>query len=275
MAKALEAGVKLAVFVKRHSWILAFVLMFGLWEAATYWHLIGRTLLASPREVWEVLTRSVQSSTLDHNQNVYIHAFYTFRRALTGWGLTVVGGIAFGLLTGSFEALYIGTEPIVEFARVIPPVLALPLLLVAFNYGEPAYTWTIVFGCLPVMTFAVARGIRGISQEKLELLAAYKVPGVVRGFSVVMETLPSVFLGARLTLTMELIIAVVTEMVFTPRNGWALGALARDSEISFDTPLFYACVVVVGLFGYLANIGIRKIEELLGVAPSGNETDKV
>jgi len=219
MAKAVEVRAKLAGLFKRHSWILAFVLIFGLWEAGSYWHLIGRTLLASPREVWEVLARSAFFSKLDDDQNVYIHAFYTFRRALSGWGLTVVGGVVFGFVTGSFEALYVGTEPIVEFARVIPPVMAFPLLLVAFNYGEPAYTWTIVFGCLPVMTFAVARGIRGISREKLEILAAYKVPGVVRGFSVVMETLPSVFLGARLTLTMALIIAVVTEMVFTPRNG--------------------------------------------------------
>ncbi len=249
--------------------------MVGLWEAVSCWHLIGRTLLASPREVWEVLARSALSSNLDDGQNVYIHAFYTFRRALSGWGLTVAGGIALGLMVGSVDSLYVGTEPIVEFARVIPPVLAFPLLLVAFNYGEPAYTWTIVFGCLPVMTFAVARGIRSISREKLELLAAYKVPGSVRAFSVVMETLPSVFLGARLTLTMALIIAVVTEMVFTPRNGWALGAIARDSEISFNTPVFYACVVVVGLFGYLANIGIRKIEELLGVAPSGDETEQI
>jgi ABC-type nitrate/sulfonate/bicarbonate transport system permease component len=258
---------RLADFFKRQPWMLAFLVLICLWEAVSYWHLLGRTLLASPAEVWHVLSVSTLSRG-GLRQSVYLNAFYTFRRALIGWSIALLAGSALGLVTGSIEALFIGTEPIIEFTRVIPPVLALPLFLVAFNYGEPAYTWTIVFGCFPMMSLAVARGVQSISREKMELLSAYRVSGPVRAFAVVMEILPSVFLGARLTLTMALIVTVVTEMVFTPNNGWALGALARDSEISFDTPRFYGCVVVVALFGYLANVGIRKFEERLGVGSS-------
>lgn len=253
----------MARLLRRQAWLWAFVILLATWEGLSHWHIVGSTLLASPTEVWRVLLR------FGGQQNIYVHAGYTIERALAGWGLTVAGGVVLGLLTGSFGTLYSGTEPIVEFARVIPPVLAFPLFLVAFNYGEAAYTWTIVFGCLPVMTLAVGRGVQGISREKLDLLRTYRIAGPVRAFTVVMEVLPSVFLGARLTLTMAVIIAVVTEMVFTPRNGWALGALARDAEMSFDTPTFYACVVVIALFGYLANRGIRQIETFLGVSARG------
>ncbi len=258
----------LGAFLKRHAWIISFLVVLCFWSAASRWGLVGKTLLASPAEVWHVLLQSASLPVADERQNVYIHAFYTFGRALEAWCIVLAAGIALGLATGSLYVLFIGAEPLMEFARSIPPVLALPLFLVAFNYGERAYIWTIVFGCLPVMILAVAQGVEQISREKLEILAAYRVARLVRAFAVVMEILPSVFLGARLTLTMSLIIAVVTEMVFTPRNGWALGALARDSEISFDTPRFYSCVLVVALFGYLANVGIRKIEEALGLVSS-------
>ena len=79
-----------------------------------------------------------------------------------------------------------------------------------------------------------------------------------------MEILPSIFLSARLSYSFALIIAVVTEMVFTPRDGWALGALARDSEINFDTPMFYACVLIIGGYGYLINLLFKLIEQKLG-----------
>ena len=262
---------KVIHFFKRQPWMLAFLALICLWEAASYGHLVGSTLLASPGEVWHVLSQfAFPQGAL--RQSVYMNALYTFRRALTGWCIALFAGSALGLVVGSIEALSIGTEPIMEFARVIPPVLALPLFLVAFNYSEPAYTWTIVFGCLPVMSLSVARGVQSISREKMELLSAYRVARPVRAFAVVMEILPSVFLGARLTLTMALIVTVVTEMVFTPSNGWALGALARDSEISFDTPRFYGCIVIVALFGYLANVGIRKLEERLGVGGAAGHT---
>jgi ABC-type nitrate/sulfonate/bicarbonate transport system permease component len=174
-------------------------------------------------------------------------------------------GIVCGVIIGSIFVIFIGSEPVVEFARSIPPVMAFPLFLVAFNYEESAYIWSIVFGCFPIMILAVSRGVSGISTEKLELLTVYRVRALVRWFTMSMEILPSVFLGARLTLTLALVIAVVTEMVFSPRSGWALGALARDSEIDFDTPTFYACVLIIGAFGFIANVALRKVEQRLDV----------
>jgi ABC-type nitrate/sulfonate/bicarbonate transport system permease component len=42
-----------------------------------------------------------------------------------------------------------------------------------------------------------------------------------------MEIAPSAFLGARITFSMSLVIAVVSEMIFTPRSGLAIGSLAK------------------------------------------------
>jgi ABC-type nitrate/sulfonate/bicarbonate transport system permease component len=78
------------------------------------------------------------------------------------------------------------------------------------------------------------------------------------------EILPSVFLAARVIFSFSIIVAIVTEMVFSPRSGFALGSLAKDSEISFDTPTFYACAVILGAYGYVVNSLLRRIESWLG-----------
>ena len=159
--------------------------------------------------------------------------------------------------------MFVGSEPIVEFVRAVPPVLIFPMFLVAFDYGPSAYVWTVVLGCTPVILLTVARGIHEISVEKIEIMEIFGVGRGVRILAMGIEALPAIFLAARLTFSISLVIAVVTEMVFTPRSGWALGALARDSEIDFDTPTFYTCVLIVGAFGYLINLAMRHGESWL------------
>src|SRR5207245_1679232 len=113
-----------------------------------------------------------------------------------------LGGVV-GLALGSKRVAYFAGEPLIEFARAVPPVLAFPLFLVAFNFERQAYVWTIVFGCLPVMALAVARGIQTMETTRLEILAVHRAGRAVRLVAAVMEILPAAFLGARITFSMS------------------------------------------------------------------------
>ncbi|MCS5694345.1 ABC transporter permease subunit [Cyanobium sp. FGCU-6] len=172
----------------------------------------------------------------------------------------MVCGLVLGALLGMSSLTYRSSEPVLEFVRAVPPIMFFPLFLVAFDFGSPAYVWTIALGCLPVMTLSVSRGIQNLDHSRLELLKTHGVSPLFRGFASVIEILPSALFGARLTLSLSLIISVVTEMVFSPKTGYALGALAKDSQISFETAKFYACIFLLGAFGYLMNALIRQAE---------------
>lgn len=248
---------------RRYYWVISVGALVSVWFIVSEYGLVGRTLIATPSEVVGAVERAMAPGA-PKSERFQVHAYYTIRRAVHGWLFGIGIGLGAGILAGGVLWVFLVTEPLVEFARAVPPILAFPLLLVAFNYSEQSYIWTIAFGCSPVMMLTVARGSLGISKTRMELLRVYDVGVGHRLLARVMEILPSVFLGARLSLAIALIVAVVTEMVFTPRSGWALGALARDAEIDFDTPLFYASVLSVGIFGYLSNWMMRKLEERLG-----------
>jgi NitT/TauT family transport system permease protein len=227
---------------------LPFVL--ALWWLVAELRWIGPTLLASPPEVAARLAQGV----------VWRHGAATVERALCGWVLAVLLGKLIGLLLGARGPWWRAFEPGLELVRAIPPVLAFPLLLVAFDFGEPAYLGAILFGCTPVMVLGVARGTQQVPAARREVLVAFRVDRLTRLAVVCMEILPFSVLSARLCFSISLIVAVVTEMVFTPRSGNALGALARDAEMSFDTPTFYACVLLVGGYGYLGNRVLARLE---------------
>lgn len=232
------------------------------WWALSSSGLISQTLIATPMEVLGVVLKAF-SSEAPISDKFQVHALATIKRAVIGWSVAGTFGVVFGIMIGSAYKIFTSSEALSEFVRAIPPVLAFPLFLVAFNYGESAYIWTIVFGCFPVMLLTVAKGVLNVSRSRLDVIKIFNVKKTTSSLIKAMEILPSVFLGARLTLTIAMTIAVVTEMIFTPRNGLSLGALARDSEIDFNTPMFYTSVITIGIFGYFANYILRKLEEYI------------
>lgn len=236
------------------------------WVIVTHFGLVGRTIVAGPGEVLATLHRALDPDSSAGRQ-LFLHAGATFSRALQGWTIALAAGLALGLFVGSRLPLALASEPVLELARAVPPVMVFPAFLIAFNYGPAGYVGTIVFGCLPTMILTVAQGKRSVSRAKLELLEVFAAGRGTRLLVTVMELSPSCILGARITLAMALIISVVTEMVFAPRSGVALGALAKEAEISFDTPLFYAALLVVGGFGYTANVLLRRLERWVGAKP--------
>lgn len=248
-------------FLKRFPGLLAIPVMVLLWAVVVHFGWIGKSLLAGPDEVFAVLARAFHPPT--PGAAIYRHAAETIWRATLGWAISLAVGGALGLLLGLSSFAYRAVESLFEFVRAIPPIMAFPVLLVVFDFGSPAYIWTIAVGSIPIMVLTVARGIHAIDHTRLELLSAHGVSAPLRLFASIVEILPAVFLGARLTFSISLIVAVVTEMVFSPRSGYGLGSLAKDSQISFDTATFYACIFILGFYGYLVNAAMRYAEHWL------------
>jgi ABC-type nitrate/sulfonate/bicarbonate transport system permease component len=250
--------------MKKKYGFLSILLLVIFWYLLSHSNLIGKTLIATPEEVIDTILRAFKTNSNDYDK-FYIHAFYTIKRALEGWIFGIILGALLGIFAGSIYQIFYSSEPIIEFLRAIPPILVFPLFLVAFNYNYQAYIWTIAFGCFPIMFLTVAKGTRTISKDKINLLKIYDINKITKLFIYFMEILPSVFLGARVSLSIAIVIAVVSEMVFTPKSGFAIGALARDAEINFNTPLFYTSVLTIGIIGYIINIILRNIEQKLGL----------
>jgi ABC-type nitrate/sulfonate/bicarbonate transport system permease component len=245
-------------FLRNHPYIVTGFLLLAAWYLVTRVGWVGKSLLASPLEVAVVLADGFNPA--GPANAVYHHAWDTAVRGLAGWSIALGLGSLAGLLMGMNSIIYRAWEPVVEFARAIPPIMAFPLLLVACDFGPTAYVWTIAIGCLPIMMLSVSRGIQHMDHSRLDLLAMHGASRQLRIAISVIEIMPATLFGARLTFSISLIVAIVTEMVFSPRSGFALGALAKDSQISFDTPTFYACILILGIYGYSANALIRHCE---------------
>lgn len=248
--------------------LLAVIVLVAAWYALWRAGVVNPTLLASPAEVWAVLFHGQGMEQL--RGSIWQHAGRTIARALIGWGWSLLVGTACGLVLGLSTRAQEFFDPAIEFIRATPPVLALPVLAVAFDYTDGSYIATIVFGCVPAMMIAASSGMRSVSAPLREMLWLYQVPLRRRIIASVTESMPALLLGARITLSFAIIIATVTEMVITPRSGLSIGALARDAESRFNTPVFYAAVVIIGAFGFVSNYLLRLLSSQFGA--NGRDT---
>jgi ABC-type nitrate/sulfonate/bicarbonate transport system permease component len=230
-----------------------------IWWAAARFGVVGRTVLAGPGEVASLIPSHVFRTVL-------YHFAHSAARALVGWTIALLAGAILGLSVGARRLSFDATQPLVEFFRSVPPVLAFPLFLVSFDYGERAYVWTIVFGCLPIVFLTVARGTQTMDPGPLRTLRVFGASRTVLFAARALEALPALFLAARVTFSISLIVTVVCEMVSTPRSGIGAGTLARDAELSFETPTFYLCIIVVGAYAFLCNRILEAVERRLSGA---------
>jgi NitT/TauT family transport system permease protein len=240
-------------------WIIGVVLSFLIWQLASYFNWLDNTILASPEETFNALFKKSEAKT------IWSHTGHTLKITTIGWVLSIILGSLIGALFGFVKPLLESFRGVFEFVRAIPPILAFPLMLVSFNYETSAYVYTIVFGCVPIMFLTVTQAILSISKDSIDILRISGVKKKKIVFARMIESFPGIIIGARLSFSFALIIAVVTEMVLTHRSGLGLGSFARDAEMSFDTPSFYAVLIILGFIGFIGNYILLWIEKNLKI----------
>jgi ABC-type nitrate/sulfonate/bicarbonate transport system permease component len=175
----------------------------------------------------------------------------------------LAAGVAAGLGIGALAALLVRQAPVVDglldFARSVPPVVILPICLLAFGYNELARVATVAAGCVWTISLAVitaAASPRSARREMLEVAGA--TPLRALGWTQPWESLGVLVVGLRASASTAVVVAVVTEMIAGTEHG--LGARVIAAQIAGDTPGLTLDVLAAGILGYLVNLGLRGLE---------------
>lgn len=222
------------------------------WQALALVAVAGRPLVAPPLGVLAALPAAIGPLASDLGA--------TAVRAAAGLLAGVVAGLVLGLLGGALVGRAPAVEGAFDFARSIPPVVLLPMLLLGLGWGESARVATVASGCVWTMALAVttaARAPRSARREMLDLAGAS--PAQALAWTQPWEALPVLVVGLRTSSSLAVIVAVVTEMVAGAERG--VGARAVAAEIAGDTTALTLDVLGVGLVGWALNLALRSVEK--------------
>src|SRR5713101_840673 len=140
-------------------------------------------------------------------------------------------------------------EPFFQFRRPISPLAGLPLGLVVFQKSEPAAIFTIALCAMWPTVINTAVGVRGISQDYLNVGRVLKLSRERMLTKIVIPaTLPYVFTGYRLSLGLAWLVIVAAEMLTgTPGVG---GFLWQEYNSLVYSHIILS-VITIGAIGFV------------------------
>ncbi len=172
-------------------------------------------------------------------------------RMFGGWAIASLAGITLGLAIGRLPLLAELTEPVVHFARAVPPPALVPVFLFVFNIGTPMEVATIIFGVIWPVLINTIDGARHVHPGHLETARAFRVPPGQRLLRIILPSAaPKILAGLRLSLALALIMMIISEFVGSTDG---IGREMLQAQSLFDVRVMWAIIVFLGLLGIVVN----------------------
>ncbi|MFC7303308.1 ABC transporter permease [Streptomyces monticola] len=190
------------------------------------------------------------------------HILPSMARMGVGFLLAAAAGIVLGLALGRSAYAHAALDPVLQFARAVPPPALVPVFVVFLDFGTQMQITSIVFSAVWPVLINTAEGARAVDPVQLETARVYGLSGPQRVRLLLLPAaLPKIFAGLRLSLSLSLILMVFSELLPGTANG--LGFQLTDAQSRSDLLTVWSVIVLLGALGYLCNAALLGVERRL------------
>ncbi len=177
-------------------------------------------------------------------------AFFTFRVALTGFGL----GSATGLLLASTlihsRRLSRAVVPFVVASQTVPILVVAPMVVIWLRAGWFSIAIIAAYLSFFPVTVSALRGLNSVRPEALELFTSYAASPLQIYFKLRLPTaLPYLFIGFKIAATASIVGTIVGELPSGITEGLGSLILTFAQYYSTGPAKLWACIVVAAILG--------------------------
>jgi ABC-type nitrate/sulfonate/bicarbonate transport system permease component len=172
----------------------------------------------------------------------------TMFRAIMGFAIAAVGGIALGAMMARSRIVRWLFDPIISVGFPMPKIAFLPIIILWLGLYDVSKISVVVFDAIfPVVTATLA-GLAGVEKELIwsgrnmgaserELMWQVALPAA----------LPQILTGLQVALPIALIVAIIAEMAM---GGYGLGGAMMSASRFADSRGVFAGIVEIAIVGY-------------------------
>jgi NitT/TauT family transport system permease protein len=182
-------------------------------------------------------------------------------RVLVGFTLAALTGVFLGVVTGWWQKARDLIEPVIEILRPIPPLAWVPMSMLWFGLGFKPAVFLIWLGSFFPILLNTVLGMENTPKNLIEVSRTLGASPWQILFKVgVPSAAPSIMAGLRIGLGIGWMCLVAAEL--TGSNA-GLGYLIMYYYSTMEAAKMVAGMLMIGLVGYLAFIGLKKLEDRL------------
>jgi len=172
----------------------------------------------------------------------------TLYRALTGFLIAAVAGVALGCAMSRSALARWFFDPIISVGFPMPKIAFLPIVILWLGFFDATKIAMVVFDAIfPVVTATMA-GLQGVERELIWSARNMGADGRALMWQIMLPAaLPQILTGLQVALPLSLIVAVVAEMAM---GGYGLGGAMMTASRFADSRGVFAGIVEIGVVGF-------------------------
>ncbi|MFE4108184.1 ABC transporter permease [Almyronema epifaneia] len=233
---------------------LSIAIPFGLWWGLASSGWVNPKFLPSPVMVIQALIELWTQGYLLGD------TLASFGRVLAGFVLAGILSVPLGIAMGAFPSIRALFEPIIGIVRYMPAPAFIPLLIIYLGLGEEPKIALIFIGTVFFNTLMIMDAVKFVPKDLIE--TTYTLGGKRRQilFQVIAPyVLPNIIDTFRINMASSWNLVVVAELVAAEVG---LGKRILIAQKFFRTDEIFACLIVLGLIGFLMDLSLRWLLKL-------------
>ncbi len=228
-------------------------LLLGLWQVLFQLRLWPQYLFPSPAQVWETLAAGFA------DRSFLIGIGISMKRLVFGYGLSVLFGVALGLVIGKVRVLDETVGGFLVGIQTLPSICWLPLAILWFGLSESAITFVVVMGSLLSIAIATDGGVKNIQPVYLRAGRNMGAKGFDMFLHVVLPAaLPSIVMGLKQGWSFAWRSLMAGEILFVSLG---LGHLLNMGRELNDMSQVIAVMIVIVVIGVMMDMVVFGLAE--------------
>lgn len=247
-----RAGLGARKATARYGLLLAFL---ALWQAGSTLGWINPTVFPPLHLILGALWEGLSSGALLDDIAI------SLQRSGLALGVAIALGIPLGLFMGQIRSVEQALDPILQFFRQTSALALYPVFILLLGLGETSKVFVIFWATLFPILLATIGGVKEVDRKLIEMARTY---GATRGTVflrvVLPASVPSIFVGLRLSATTALLLLIAAEMIGANKG---LGFQVMNAQYNFQVPLMFAAIFLLAGLGLAANVILVTLQRRL------------
>jgi alkanesulfonate monooxygenase SsuD/methylene tetrahydromethanopterin reductase-like flavin-dependent oxidoreductase (luciferase family)/ABC-type proline/glycine betaine transport system permease subunit len=152
-------------------------------------------------------------------------------------------------------------DPMLQFFRQTSALALYPVFILLLGLGETSKVFVIFWATLFPILLSTIGGVKEVDRKLIEMAATFGAPRLTIFRRVVLPaSVPSIFVGLRLSATTALLLLIAAEMIGANKG---LGFQVMNAQYNFQIPLMFAAILLLALLGLAANGALVALQRRL------------
>ncbi|SON58412.1 putative aliphatic sulfonates transport permease protein SsuC (plasmid) [Hartmannibacter diazotrophicus] len=175
----------------------------------------------------------------------------SLQRAGIAFLAAVALGIPLGLFMGQIRAVEQALDPILQLFRQTSALALYPVFILLLGLGEASKIFVIFWATLFPILLATVGGVKEVDPKLIEMARTFGAARLTIFRRVVLPaSIPSIFVGLRLSATTALLLLIAAEMIGANKG---VGFQVMNAQYNFQIPLMFAAIFLLAFLGLAAN----------------------